>query len=42
MQQYVATKDRLYGCPVRAVASSVIEGGGADIHIFGFCTINFF
>ena len=28
-------------CIFRAVASSII-GGGADIHIFGFCTINFF
>ena len=33
MQQYVATKDRLYGYPVRAVASSVI-GGGELIFIY--------
>ena len=26
----------------RTVASSIIGGGGADIHIFVFCTINFF
>ena len=25
----------------RDVASSIIGGGGADIHIFRFCTINF-
>jgi hypothetical protein len=25
-----------------AVASSIIGGGGADIHIFVFCVINFF
>ena len=24
------------------VASSIIGGGGADIHIFVFCVINFF